>query len=486
MKRVFLYFLFVSALLSGVKAQNIDILGSADSSSYVAFHVKKPFLKRGLEPWDYWTGLNVKLGSMSAGFSTGSYTDPSELDFSGTRTGWMFYLSGQYPLWKRKRAMERLSIGSIHLEPYFSYGFAYTRIGVDGPDDKSIGYGLQAFPGLLLRVSSLYIDLRPEAYLLINNPFLMAKDSRNGASGFVFMPSLAVGFDGMFDIFNPVFNSKTVNNKVQRSNLIDSKTTGYTISYDPGLGTWVHTRYTSNIYEVWEEDRYVSYNAYLSGAFLMLGPRFRIMQVRPEVGRTFMMGANAGARFGAFGIDAYYLTGEYGLRSGIPMAEIAATYPEEPGLSFRSTIRATETGASFHINPWGFAFSNSHNPFLNEVSFFRVNGKFNVSMLSFEGDPVYTSAAHAVKKEGYFLANPGIEASASNDASFLPAEALGFGWGIAVEFGAASISYDVIKYKDAPIADQQTFSLGLNIPWGKVYKKFRDRRLYIRKLRENQ
>jgi len=461
--------------------ETFDFLASADSASYVGIHIKRPFFKRDFEPWDYWSGLNVKMGVLTAGFSYGSFTDPTKLDFIGPKSGWMFNLGMHYPLLKNRKPRRRLNLTSIGFEPYIESGLACTRIGVDGPENKSIGYGIQAFPGLLIRLSSLYIDLRPELNLLVNNPFLMKKDSRNAASGFIFMPTVSIGCDGMFDVFNPIFNSRTDYDRVTKTKIhFGGVETSY--YYSPSLKAIVEVRKINpTTHETWEEDKWTTHNQYLNQAFWYVGPRVKFMQTIPERERTMMYGVNAGARFGSWGLDMHYSEGSYGLHSGIATSDLLNAFPKEQEVSLRSDIDATELGASVLFHPWGYAFSNAKNPFLNEVSFFRLSAKLNFSHIKFQGGPRYANVDGQDVKNSYFFLNPELIRSSSNDASRLPEQVHGFGWGIAVEFGAGSVNFDQINYKDAPIANQKSFSLALNIPWQRLAQKSKAKR-EVRKL----
>jgi hypothetical protein len=64
-----------------------------------------------------------------------------------------------------------------------------------------------------------------------------------------------------------------------------------------------------------------------------------------------------------------------------------------------------------------------------------------------------------------------------NNPDYLPTKAKFSGYGVSFEIGAAYVNYTWYKYKDAPIADHNSFTIGANIPLGRIFHSIRARHI---------
>lgn len=454
-----LSFLLVYATTSAQKELDVEL---HRNTGYLGASVFKPFfIGKGYQSPDYWRGVHFKSGLMFANVSWGQQVKTNGDSTSMVNNGVIasFGIRASKPT----THSGRLNIVSAAFRPKIDMGVVYSSIPKDTiiPDlgDRPMAVGFHLSPGVIMRLSSVYVIASVDADAMVNWIPFMSRANRphNLGHGVMFTPSVTIGFDNAWEILQP-----------KRRRFAGSYT--YT-EYTETRNTYVRDYSDGKIYHItagYTQTKvgFYDYVVHRIDPYWGFGPAYTFFPQTEKIGTTALYGLAAGFKLGLLKVDALYLQGQKGMLNGIPLDSIRyANYNGKP-INYVSSVAATEKSIRAGINLANLLRNGSYKSSdrkLTGTSFYALCIYYKYGRMDFTSPPVYAFEGAAETLSGALDAS-NVESSAATDARKLPESSPVQGFGASLDMGMVHASYERMKFKDAPVANGSTVTLSLQIP----------------------
>ena len=443
------------------------------ANGYIGYSTFKPnFKPKGFEATGDWKGAAANFGGMNFSFYQGQLRDLNADSTMASPNGSVFRIG--YQLGKEYSTGNN-SFLSAGIKPYLQLSAAVAQIPNRLVNTQVSSAGLVFSPGIQLRFSHVYLAASYDAGLYMNTSWFGGNGKLNLGKGYVGGTTLTIGIENGFDLLVPkVFSFKGYNVKKK------------TYRKDNGV------KFDMNRSEFYREIVYTTVTNYSRGErvlalvnpFWGVGPSYSFRSLGKRSAPTAMTGINAGVRFWYLMIDGFYEQGNMGIQDETNPNDILKTYPRLRDYDFSFQVPAKSYGGRIGLNLTKFFAlqlnfkqdQSSKRQSMWGVPFTRVNAFYTMGKTEFTGTPNYTyENGQATLND--FQAKNGITQSVENNASFIPQTASFQGYGASLEIGAAFFTATWYTYNDAPIVDHMNYTVGANIPLGRIFHSVRTRLL---------
>lgn len=455
-------YLIISSLY--VSAQAEDILVTEGYLGYSMANVN--FQPKGYSNFGAWEGVEANFVGMTFSFHEGQLREIGADSTVPNVNGSVFKIG--YRMGPENWTLGKSSTTSINIKPYMQISGSVMRAKNKNFKGNVSSAGLVFSPGIQLRFSHFYLSASYDAGVYLNTAFGNGK--YNTGKGFIGGTTFTVGVDNAFDLLKPsLFSFKGYNvNKEQFR-----KDNG--LKYDSRLGYYREIVYTT-VTEYTPGERTLS----LLRPFWGVGPSYSFKALKNRQASTAMRGANVGIRFWYLMLDGFYEEGTMGLESKVDKEEILINYPILRDYDFSSQVGAKNYGGriGFNLSKFfaldvNFKKTSGFGQAM-KVPFMRLNVFYTQGVTEFLSTPDYVYDGGSAKLNDYQTFN-NITADASNNPDYIPQKTTFTGWGGSFEIGSAYFAATWYKYKDAAVADHMNFTVGANIPLGRMFHSARAR-----------
>lgn len=440
------------------------------NKGYVGYTVFTPQLgNKGFDPVAPWKGFEVNAGGFILEYLDGSLRQRGADSTVANVPGRMYRIGMQ--LGKSFR-LGHHSLLSLAVEPYCKIQASYAEMPNKVVNERLPSIGLVVSPGLAVKFSQFYFSASYNGAGYLNTAFFGNNKRHNIFPGLMGGYTFSFGIDTNFDILLPrQFTAEGLD--VYKRTYSNSE-----VYYDMSKGAY-YRKTTTTVYRKFSQG-FRSLN--LIKAFWGIGPTFSYASSRGRQAPTEMVGANLGARFNYFCVDAFYEQGYIGTEDQVGKDPILITYPQLRNYDFSAKINTQQYGGRIGLNITKF-FALKHN-FIqdgysrrqtkNSVTYGRLNVFFTAGMADFGKTPEYTYEDGSDRLADFQMKR-GITPTAENNPDYLPESSVFYGWGGSIEIGSAFLKMTKLTYKDAPIADHLQFTVGGNIPVSLLIRSLRAR-----------
>lgn len=432
------------------------------TSGYGGIYVYKPnFTKKGMEYVGNPAGIELNLNGANFTMLKGQVR-PIGGDSSQSNTNFVLTKVGFQVGKEFKLGAE--SYRSVSIKPFVNVGAtvgAFSKIRIDS-DLSSIG--LFVAPGISAQFSQLYFTAQYEG-MMLGNMSLMKDRKQNFGRGFFGGFSYSIGISTSFDLLTPeAYSFRGLDVDVD----IDEKSWD---EYRQRYGKYYKYRVTQTTTTTTKTPGLRTLT--LVKPFFGVGPAYTFNYAHDRSAISSMKGANFGIRAWYLMLDAFYETGQYGLKDPAGWENIVQSYPIESDFDFSYSVPVVNYGYRLGFNIAKFFTLNDHFeihddsktaawyvPF-TRVNLFLVHGKTVVTPT-----PTFTNAKAAARIDAFY--DPQNSVNQDFHPSNLPSSAIFFGWGASIELGAFFVNMTNFKYKSAPLMNNRIYTIGANIPIGRV------------------
>lgn len=435
------------------------------NSGYVGHTIFTPHLgNKGFDPVEPWKGFEVNAGGFLLEYLDGTLRERGVDSTVANVSGRMYRIGMQ--LGKPFR-LGHHSLFSLVFEPYCKIQASYAEMPNKPVTERLPSIGLVVSPGLSFKFSQFYFSASYNGGGYLNSAFWGGNKKHNIFPGFMGGYTFSFGIDTNFDVLVP---------RAFTANGLDVYKRTYTNSetyYDWSKGAY-YRKTTTTVYREYSEG---SRALNLIKAFWGIGPTYSYASRRFRQASTEMIGVNLGARFNYICLDAFYEEGQMGTADQVDKDQILITYPQLRNYDFSAQVETKQYGGRIGVNITKF-LALKHN-FIqdgysrrntkNAVTYGRLNVFFTAGMAEFSGNPVYTYEDGSARLAD-FQSKRSITPSAENNPDYLPESSFFYGWGGSIEIGSAFLKMTKINYTDAPIADHLQYTVGSNIPIGRLWR----------------
>jgi hypothetical protein len=365
------------------------------------------------------------------------------------------------------------SILSASVKPYVAIGAVAGSFPKSRVFEEIPSLGLFIAPGIDFRISQLNIGFQYQMMGLLHSSFDYDK-SMNFGRGFLSGLAINIGFSNSFDLLTPqayTFQGLNVDVNVTQKEWIE---------YGQRYGKWYRYRVTQTTTTTTKTPGQRTLT--LVTPFFGIGPIYTMNHEHDRSAKTAMQGINGGFRFAYFMVDGYYEYGEYGFKDPASWADIVTTYPVETNFDFSYRVPVTNYGAKIGFNitkfftlKTGFEVHSNAKTAYWYVPFARVHVFLNVGETNFVNAPTYTYANAAERINDFYLVN---RPDAKYHPDQLPEKSLYTGWGVNIELGSIYVQWNKTNYTNYESLTNSTYSVGANIPIGRVGASLVSRRKY--------
>lgn len=468
MKRVFLFFLFLTIGLSSFSQADNPLY----SKGFLGFSSYHPHLKgKGFQSIGNWQGVEADFEGMNFSYHFGSIREIGADSTFGSPDAQIFRIG--YRLGPKNWNLGSNSFLSIGVKPFLQVSGSIIQLSNKVLNDEVMSAGLVFSPGIQFNISHLTVSASYDAGLYTNTAFFGGNKHYNLARGFVGGTTFTIGFENSFDLLAPGLFSLRGYDISKKEYVKDNG-----VKYDYKRGEYYREIVTTTITTSTPGSRSLA----LVRPFWGVGPSYSFHAFRKRQAPTKMVGANIGARFWYLMLDGFYETGTMGLQDQVGREDILLTYPQLRDYDFSSQMEATTYGGriGFNISKFVKLKVNFQQDYESElvskmrVPFMRMNIFYTMGVTEFIGRPSYTFAGGEAKLMDYQMKKE-IVPSRENNPSFLPQKAQFTGLGLSFEIGATYFNATWYKYKDAAIANHLQYTVGTNIPLGRLFHAVRTR-----------
>lgn len=362
---------------------------------------------------------------------------------------------------------------SASVKPYVCIGAVVGSFPTARIFEDVSSFGLFISPGIDFRLSQLNIGVQYQTMGLIHGAFGYDK-SYNFGRGLLHGLAFNIGISNSFDLLTPkayTFKGLDVDVEVTEKEWIE---------YDYRYGDWYRMRVTETTTTTTKTPGKRTLT--LVTPFFGIGPSFKMNYTHDRSAASQIKGINGGFRFSYLMVDGFYEFGQYGLKDPGSWADIASTYPMESNFDFSYAVPVTNYGAKVGFNiakfltlNQGFEVHSDAGTAFWYVPFTRVHIFGTIGNTAFENAPTYTYANASSRIDDYYLnRNP--------DQNFhpdqLPESANFLGYGVNIEVGAVFLEWNKINYKNLPALTNSTYTVGANIPIGRIGTSLLAKRKY--------
>lgn len=430
------------------------------------------FQPKGFEAFDGWEGVEANFGGMTFSFHEGQVRKLGADSTVGNPKGNVFKIG--YRIGPENWRIGNNSFTSASIKPYIQISGSYMQASNKVLNDNVASAGLVFSPGVQLRFSHVYLSASYDAGLYANTTFFGGNGQYNLGKGFVGGTTFTIGLENAFDLLSPSEFSLRGFNVSKKQYKKDKG-----LRYSSRLGYYREVVYTT-VTEYTPGERVLA----LVRPFWGVGPTYSFKAMRNNQAATSMKGVNVGFRFWYLMLDGFYETGKMGLKDETDNNKILKTYPRLRNYDFSSQVDVNHYGGRIGINlskifALDLNFKKDYESKLiskMKVPFVRLNAFYTMGVTEFINSPNFTyDGANARLTD--FQTKQNIVADASNNPNFLPEKTEFYGYGVGAEIGAAFLNGTWYKYNDAAVADHFQFTVGANIPLGRIFHSLRLRYL---------
>lgn len=472
--RSFILLLLVSIGLNSVAQENMYM-----QNGLIGYSFMKPKFRNNMEALDDWQGFEFTFKDLSFSLHTGSLRNQLVDSTYGSPSGKIFNVGYQVGYELNAGGSSFFSAG---IKPFVQLGGSLATVPNKMTSSSPASIGLVASPGIQVRLSHLYLVAKYNAGLYLGTTPWAGNNHHNAVKGYLGGLSFTVGVENAFDLLVPrmfTFSGLRKTRKTYRS-------------VKEGLET-----INGELYRVRTETE-TTVTSYTPGEIVLggmapfwgVGPTYSFHSLQKRQAPTEMRGVNAGVRFNYFMIDAFYEEGKIGLKDQVGREDILVTFPHLRNYDFSAQREAIHYGGriGFNLSKMlkleSFDMSDSDgNLSAWLVPFTRFSVFYTMGITQFGDGLEYTFEDAGNMLTAYQDFN-GILPDASNNASYLPEESIYSGAGISFELGAAFLNYTWYRYRDAAVANHTQFTVGANIPIGRITNRIRTNILYHRTRRQ--
>lgn len=433
----------------------------------IGFAVMQPFLKNGYESDGYWYGITGGAGQFDFGYFTGNvFRTGAPRDTGFIDNGWMARAGYRFDFSKKK--MRRLSVGQFRAIPMLTINFAVAKAG--GPSeniDLPLSYGFNFSPGLRIKASAINIDLRPEFNIFFGS------GEENALKWFSFTPMIAVGIDGIFDVFSPKYIHERYDYMKRKTKVDTYKSERWELVYSTYLNTNVmaKVRRETTVYTYSYVPATTLYDLYLTSPFITVTPLLEYMPETHFRALTQQLGVQLNGYYGEWKFGGFWKTGQIGTASPYDRELVASNLPDLRNVSFGAEIPTQSAGGIIGFN----FFQNSARRRIGKNLGYYVNyHRFYVNAMvvynQFDRQNATYQSPLAAENEALFAQTFWSVDQKTAALNQIPEQAWGWGWGATVEMGAASASILTTYYPNAPVANYTALKFEANIPYIKLIK----------------
>lgn len=467
MKCAFAAFFFLCVLQ--LHAQEEMDIQAHKPIGYLGAGLSRPlFINKDFEALDLWQSVHLKQGLFFMDFRWGRHIMKNADSTAFIGKGFIFDWGMRFskPTTNRNG---RLTIGSAAFTPKFDFGISFASMPIDsvtkGFGDGPMSMGLHMSPGVIARLSSLYIiaSCDVDAMLSIQPLGGAERKSFNLARGLIISPQVTLAFDNGWELLSPKIRHRE---GTYRYTEYHTTAWSYRTTYNS----------TTDEYEYWRIERgytveklgFYSYTVNKVDPFIGLGPVYSFY-THNNYGATNMIGAVAGLKISLLKLDAQYLVGQKGMGNGIADQIAQNVVHNGQTINYTSSVKATEMSVSAGINLANVLFGRKNSVFFDDRSralgstFYGLCIYYRYGQMTFGAAPEYTFAGAEQSLDSLFATNLHAS-SAHTDARKLPASSVMQGLGVSLDFGMVSLSAEKLKFRSAPIANGWNVRLALVIP----------------------
>lgn len=437
-------------------------------SGYVGYSFKNiNFQPKGFSNFGGWHGMEADLGGMTFSYHQGQLRQIGADSTIGNPKGSTSMIG--FKIGPQNWKLGYNSFTSMAIKPYVKVSGGVMEASNKVLDENISSFGLVFSPGLELKFSHLYINASYDAGFFMNGS-VGGKDL-NIAKGFIGGTTITIGIENAFDLLVPKMYSFSGYNVSKQTYKGEKE-----LKFDLDRRLWIIEQTTTTITSYTPGQRILA----LVRPFWGVGPSYSYHPLMKRQASTGMLGANAGMRFWYLMLDGFYEEGTMGLQDKVGKKEILTTFPVLRDYDFSSQVKAKNYGGRIGLNVSKmFAMMNFNQTDGDDdisgmyVPFTRLNFYYTMGITEFNPQaPVYTYDNGENKLKQYQELK-GITPDASNNPNYLPQKTRFSGWGGSIEIGSAYFAMTWYKYKEAAIADHMTYTVGANIPLGRLFHSAR-------------
>lgn len=466
------FILLISVFIIGSNTFCQSDVNPLMAQGYLGYSRLNPHIKsKGFETVNAWEGVEVNFGGMNFAYHTGSIRQIDADSTVGNVTGSIYKIG--FRMGPDNWNLGSNSFYSAGIKPYLQVSGSVAQLSNRPTKDKLYSAGLVFSPGVQVNFSHFYLNASYDAGLYLNTSFFGGNKEFNLARGYIGATTLTLGFENAFDLLAPAMFSLKGYDVAKE---VYTKDNGVKYNYDKGY--YYRERVTTTITSYSAGER----NLALLRPFWGVGPTYSFHPQKDRQSQTSMKGVNLGFRFWYLMIDGFYETGEIGLKDETDKNDILKTYPQLRNYDFSSTVKANNMGFRVGLNLSKFFalqlnfIQDNASKFESamKVPFVRLNAYYSMGITNFTSTPEYTYANGRGMLVD-FQAKKGIVPSAENNADYLDMETQFSGFGGSLEVGCAFFKATWYKYKNNSIANHMQYTVGTNIPLGRVFHAMRAR-----------
>ena len=439
-------------------------------NGYMGYSLYRPNFKNDFKRLGDWEGVEFTFKDMVLSYYRGSLRDVNADSTFASPSGKLF--SAGYRFGKEFN-LGKNSFFSAGVKPFIQFSVPLSSVTNKVTNSPTYSLGAVLSPGLQVRFSHLYVIAKYDAGLHFNQSFWAKNGRHNAVKGYLGGLSLTVGLENAFDLLSPeLFSFKGLRyTKKKYKRIEDGK-------YDRKTNTYYYNEVTTTVTEYSPGEVATNFVR----PFWGIGPSYSFNALADRQAPTRMTGLNFGVRVNYWMIDGFYEEGNIGLSDKVGREEIITTYPQLRNYDFSSQVKGKRYGGRIGFNLSRLLmFSNfKENSDGNmaqvkaSVPFLRFSAFYTMGVTEFLEKPNYTFEDGSARLADY-QTKSSITPSAENNPDYLPTKANFSGYGVSFEIGAAYMNYTWYKYKNATIADHNSFTIGANIPLGRIFHSARAR-----------
>ena len=439
-------------------------------TGFLGYTVFTPQLgNKGFDPVGGWSGFYINNGGLVLEYLDGTLRERGADSTVANVTGRMYRIGFQMG---KQFKIGHHSLLSASIEPFCRISASYAEMPNKVVTERLPSIGLVVSPGLAIKFSQFYISASYDGGGYLNTAFFGGNKQHNIFPGFMGGYTFSFGIDTNFDILAPrQFQANGLD--VYKRTYVEKRD-----YYDFDKGAY-YRETTTTVYRKYTKG---SRSLNLIKSFWGIGPTYSYGSNRGRQAPTEMFGVNLGARFSSFCVDAFYEEGNMGLKDETSKEEILITYPQLRNYDFSAQVKTRQYGGRVGLNITKFLVLNhnfvqdgySQRETKHAVTYARINLFFAAGMANFSRNPDYTYEGGSDRLAD-FQNKRGITPSAENNPDYLPESSVFYGLGGSIEIGSAFMKVTKFTYMDAPIANHFHYTVGGNIPIGRLMRSLRAR-----------
>lgn len=341
-------------------------------------------------------------------------------------------------------------------------GFGLNLYDIGG--DKAFGAYLE--PSYSIQFPFVLLEARMQA-----NFNFAAKGKAEIVKGFSLTPSVALLFDGLWDIYDPKL-------KYTGTGTISTFSGGTKVTTEFNSGTdGSGNHYTEKVVTTTYTPEVITSSSYgkvvrAHKSFIAWSPRLNLGYGDANTGNTVTGGLAFSARSGIFMFDALLESGKRGFGSAFDSLKLESG---ERMYNLNGHVNTTLVEARAGLNVFTllgkvfFARANKQYNIFTDTKFTRLYFGIGAGQTLAMSAPKYADASAEDNLNGIFAANPSLTRSGDNDMG-MAQKGLMISKFVTLEIGSFTISLENSSMQKAKLADNTYLHVGYLYPFNKVRK----------------